>query len=138
MKFTAIFHPKKGYYAYHKNQSTIGVEKVKEVRELLGVNVPLTLFKSLVCSIGSNSAHIDIPEEFAFECGLFDKADTAYIEIEAELLTSFIELETCIQRDSINDAIQCISFSYFLNHESIISAWVAEGMPKEWGLKNKE
>ena len=136
MEFEVKFYCSERYLV-QKPSVYVGTNKVKEVRELLGVNVPIELFKGYVSSLHINTETTKVSESLAFESGVF--GHSCAIEVDVTTPNGFVqftEITTHIKRDSQTDAILEISFKYELNKLKVLEAWEAAGFPTEWDLSN--
>ena len=136
MEFSVKFYCSEGYLV-EKPSRCIGTDKLTEVRNILGVNVPIELVSDCICSTHINPETIKVSESLAFESGVF--GHSCVIEVDVTTPNGFVqftEIITQVKRDPETDAILEVSFKHELNKLKVLEAWEAAGFPTEWDLSD--
>lgn len=119
--------------------SHVGTDKLIEVRNVLGVNIPSERVNSLVYHTYKREYDFTVSESLAFESERFKSSCFSRVEVKGiDAFMPFIELKTSVQRDENTDEILTVSFYHELNKLKVLEAWEVAGFPIDWDLSNAE
>jgi len=115
--------------------SRVGMEMVKKVRDIHG-NVPIELFPNSVDYFRKVNVPIEINEELAKKTGQFNERQLVTVIVADMALNQFCE-KTFKTIHGETGNMEEVEFLYRIQKEEIITRWIQDGSPLEWGISAK-
>lgn len=140
MEFKVIFRRKEyntGYAAIDTADQPVGLDAVDEVRENLGIQVPLELFNGAAWRFRDNP-EIKITEEIARQSGHFRKVYCRVVIVQPDALNDFVQIVHEVDRDPEVGTVKKVRFYQEVNKKALLEAWEDAGFPLEWGIQEEE
>ena len=120
--------------------TSIGTDKIEEVRKKLDLNIPLNLFNGYVGSENGYSKVIQVSEKMAFDSGVFK--EHCFIDVRIKSNNSYpfnkyFKIEFFTKKNKNTGEILEVYFSQEIDEVKVIKDWEEAGFPLEWDLSEE-